>query len=118
MSKLDLAQEAEAGVAGADVVGREPHPRPAAGLDVRPQLVEVLDLLALGQLEHDPVERDVVALEDRLELADPEVVRLERPRREVDAEVRIAVGQPGAFGDGLQAGQVELDGPVGGLGGR
>ena len=60
--EVDLAEQPQAGVAGADVVGGEAHPGPAAGLDVRPQLVEVLDLLALGQLEHDPVERDLVAV--------------------------------------------------------
>ena len=59
--EVDLAEQPQACVAGADVVGGQPHPGPAAGLDVRPQLVEVLDLLALGQLEHDPVERDLVA---------------------------------------------------------
>jgi hypothetical protein len=78
--EMELAEESQAGVAGTDVVGGEAHPRPPAGLDVRPELVEVLDLLALGQLEHDPVERDVVPAEDRLQLADPEQVGLERPR--------------------------------------
>ena len=58
-----------------------------------------------------------MALEDRLEVADPELVGLERPRRQVDAEIHVPVRHPGAGRDGLQAGEVELDGPIGRLGG-
>src|SRR5207247_1137360 len=79
--EADLAQEAEAGVAGPDVVGRETHAGAATGIDVLPQLIEVLHALSLGQLEDDLVERDPVAVEDRLELADPAQGRLQRPRR-------------------------------------
>ena len=65
--EVDLAEQPEPGVARADVVRGEAHPGPAAGLDVPPELLEVLDLLSLGELQHDPVERDAVGLEDRLE---------------------------------------------------
>src|SRR4051794_26614072 len=85
--EVDLAEQAQPGVSGTDVVRGEAHPRPTTRLDVGPQLVEVLDLLALGQLEDDPVERDVMAAEDCLQVADAELARLERPRRQVDAEI-------------------------------
>ena len=51
--EAELAEQPQAGVAGADVVGREPDAGDAAGLDGLAQPVEVLDRLALGQLEDD-----------------------------------------------------------------
>ena len=87
-----------------------------AGLDGADQPVHVLDRLALGQLEDDPPGVDAVALQQLHERMDAELVRLERPRREVEGQ---AAGQaePGERGDRRrQAGEVELDGAAERLG--
>ena len=54
--ELDLAQQPEAGVPRADVVGGEPHADPPARFGVAAQTLEVVDLFALGQL-HDQLGR-------------------------------------------------------------
>ena len=51
--ELELAEQPQPGVAGTDVVGGEPDAGDAAGLDRAAQPVDVLDGLALGQLEDD-----------------------------------------------------------------
>ena len=51
------AQEAQPGVAGPDVVGGDPDAERATGLEPASQPGEVLDLLALGELEDDPLRR-------------------------------------------------------------
>jgi hypothetical protein len=116
--EADVAEEPETGVARSDVVGREAHPGAAARLDVLPELVEVLDLLALRQLQDHLVEGDSVAVEDRLQVADAEEVGLERSRREVDADVDALLELPDPARDDLEAEEVELDGPTGRLGRR
>ena len=89
--EVDLAQEPQAGVAGADVVRREAHPGPPTGGRVAPQLLQVLDLLALGQLDDQLLRADAAAAEDRGQLDRVELVGLERARREVDAQVDARV---------------------------
>ena len=113
----DLAQQAQAGVAGPDVVGRDPHAGGAAGLDGAAQSLEVLDALAFGQFEDHGRRVHAVALEHAQERRHAELVRFERPRREVD---RQRAGQPERRErreDRRQAGEVELDGAARLLGG-
>ncbi len=114
--EVDLAQEPQAGVAGADVVGREAHPRAPARGGVAPELLEVLDLLALGELDDQLLRADPAAAEDRGQLDRVELVGFERPRREVDAQVDPRVEAVEAVGDDRQAGHVELDRAIGALG--
>ena len=112
---MDLAEESQAGIAGADVVGREPHPGRPALLDIPPQLVEVFHRLAFRQLEHDSIKGDPVASEDPFQIARSEETRFERPRREVDAEIRVVGELPDAGRHDLQAEQIQLDDLVGRL---
>ena len=51
--EADLREEAQAGVAGADVVGRDADAGVLEQRDVAAQPVEVGDVLALGQLDDD-----------------------------------------------------------------
>ena len=115
--EVDLAEEPQAGVAGADVVRGEAHAGPSAGGGVPPELLEVLDLLALGELDDQLLGADPAAAEDRRELDRVELVGLEGPRREVDAQVDPVVEAVEPVGDDRQAGHVQLDRPVGALGG-
>ena len=84
--EAQLAQQAEAGVPGADVVGRDANAGHPAGLHGDPQAVDVLDRLALGQLEDDPPRIEPVPDDHAQERVDAELVHLERPRREVDRQ--------------------------------
>ena len=70
--ELHLAEEPESGVAGPDVVRREPQPSRSQDLHVAAKLVQVLDRLPFRQLEHDPVERDRVTAKDALDVTGPE----------------------------------------------
>ena len=112
----ELAEQPQAGVPGADVVGRDPDAGHAARLDRAPQPVQVLDRLALGQLEDDPARVQPVADDQADQRVDAEVVHLHRPRREVDREVAGQAQAGGGLHDRVQAGEVELAGPAGHLG--
>ena len=57
----ELAEQPQPGVAGADVVGGEPDAGDPAGLDRAAQPADVLDRLALGQLEDDVARVEAVA---------------------------------------------------------
>ena len=72
--ELDLGQEPETGVAGTDVVRGQADAGGAAGCRVAPQPVEVVDLLALGQLDDELGREDPAAFEDGRQLA-----RVEEP---------------------------------------
>ena len=78
--EVDLGQESQSGVAGTDVVGRETHPGATARGRVATELLEVLDLLALGELDDQLLGADAAASEDRRELDRVELVRLQRAR--------------------------------------
>ena len=56
-------QQPEPGIAGADIVGGDPHPGGPTRVDGPDQAVHVLDRLALGQLEDHAARVDTVALE-------------------------------------------------------
>ena len=106
--EAELAEQPQAGVPGADVVGREADARHAAGLGRAAQPVDVLDGLALGQLEDDVPRIEAVANDHPQQRVDAEVVHLERARREVDRQ-RAGQPEPGRrLHHGVQAGDVEL----------
>ena len=63
--ELDLAQEPEPGVAGPDVVSGQPESGPPTGRRIAAKALEILDFLALGELDHDLRRRDATAFEDR-----------------------------------------------------
>ena len=109
-----LAEQPQAGVAGADVVGGEAHAGMLQGRHVAAQTVEVGDGLALGQLDDDPPRADLVARQDLQQPRGAEVLHLQRLRREVDGHDLVAVDARAAGGHDLEAGQVELDGAAGG----
>ena len=115
--EVDLAEEPQAGVPGTHVVGGEPHPGPAAGGRVAAQLLQVLDLLALGELDDQLVGPDAAPAEDRRQLDRVELVRFEGARRDVDAQVHARLEAVDAAGDDVEAGHVELDRASGALGG-
>src|SRR4029079_19728637 len=115
--ELDLGQEPEAGVAGAAVVRSEADAGGSAGGRIVPQAVEVVDLLPLGQLDDELGRKDPAAFEDGRQLARMEQLRFERARGQVDAQVDVRLELADAVGDHLQAGEIELDGPIGPFGG-
>ena len=99
-----------------DIVGGEAHPGPPARGGIAAQLLEVLDLLALRELDDQLLGRDPAPVEDGRQLDRVEQVRFEGPRREVDAEVHARLQAVDPAGDHLEAGHVQLDRPVGALG--
>ena len=92
---------------------RNPAVRHAVKVLAKP--LHVLDRLALGQLEDDPIGRQAVATEDRNQLAHAELIGLQRARGEIHAQVRIS--KPGADrrGDDVDGEDVELDRAIGDL---
>ena len=77
---------------------------------------QVLDGLALGQLEDDVTRIETHPDDHPDQGMDAEVVHLEGPWREVDGE---RAGQPEpccGLQDGVEAGDIEFGGPTGGLG--
>ena len=57
-------KQPQAGVAGADVVGGEADPGAAEGGHARSRTVEVVQRLVLGELDDQPLGRELVAGED------------------------------------------------------
>ena len=82
--ELELAEQPQPGVAGTDVVGGEADPGDAAVLGRAAQPADVLDRLALGQLEDDVARVEAVPDQHAQQGVDAELVDLHRPRREVD----------------------------------
>ena len=116
--EADLRKQAQAGVAGADIVDGESDAGSTAGFDPAAHAGDVVHLLALGELDHEALRREVVALEDGDDRAAAELRRLGGGRREVDAE-ELLLGQiGGARDDRLDARQVERHEPATGLGRR
>ena len=62
--EAQVAQQPQARVAGAQVVGGKAHPRGAAGVELVADLLDVADRLVLGQLDHQPLRREAVAGQD------------------------------------------------------
>ena len=114
----DLAQEAQPGVARPDVVGGDAHARGPDPLQVALQAGQILDGLALGELDDDLARLQPVAAQDPDQLADLELLGLEAPRRQVQAQVEPPGELPDPGGDRLDRGHVELHDPVGDLGCR
>ena len=75
--ELELAEQPQAGVAGSHVIGRDPHPLPTEHGKRRPQPVQVLDGLALGQLQDDPGRVDPATAGEGQELLGREGIGLE-----------------------------------------
>ena len=75
-----LAEQPQARVPGADVVGGHADPGHPAGVDGAPQPTDVLDRLALGQLEDQVAGIQSVPIDHLEERVDAELVRLERSR--------------------------------------
>ena len=78
--------------------------------------VEVLDGLALSQLQDDPARIDPSPAGECQKLLGLEGIGFQRARGEVDRQVEPRVQRAGAGEDGVQARQVELDGVLRRLG--
>ena len=78
--EADLGEEAEPGIAGADVIGREADAGAPASLEARARAVEVVQLLPLGELDDQALRRERVSRQDGKERAAAELRGLERRR--------------------------------------
>ena len=111
--ELELGQEAQPGVAGADVVGRDAHPGRATRVHRTDQPVHVLDGLAFGEFEDDPLRVDPVAGQGLHEAVDAEFVGFEGARRDVEGQ---AAGEARRVANAeivvVEAGEVELHRPA------
>ena len=109
---MQLAEQAQAGIAGSHVIGSDSDAGDPTGRQVGTQAIDIVDRLALGQLKHDPIRIDASRVEADQELADAELLRLERERRDVNAQVLARHLQTRAGRHGVDAGQVDLDGAI------
>src|SRR6266487_2327873 len=106
---MERAQEAQAGVARADVIGGDPETERPARCQRRPQPVRILEGLALGELKDHAVWCQAVPAEQSSQPGWAELGCLECPRREIDAEELSGIEPDGAGRQGLDRCVIELE---------
>ena len=114
--EAELAQQPQAGIAGTHVVGGHAD---AGALDAderSAQSLGVADALALRQLQRDSIRGHAVPAEDGQEGRGAELGRLQRARRDVDAEAHPIGQVAGAAQDDVERVPIEVGDAAGDLG--
>src|SRR3954449_11127696 len=109
----DLAQQAEAGVARADVVRGKADPGDTTRLDGLAHPADVLDRLPFGELEDDVARVEPVADDHPQQRVDAEPVHLHGPWRQVDRQRPRQTQARRGLHDGVDAREIELAGAPG-----